>query len=155
MNYPVLAGAPVKATVPLKTSQKNLSESQQLLAAITALTKAIQGTNLVNINSTQTPPTAPKAQQISLAYRSRTISAGSNFTEYFTGNFFLLYSNSNANQSTTMFVAFNDDAQMAFPKYLKAKTSYTKIKFFNNDTNPATIVYFIGNGDFDFQYSTN
>lgn len=138
--------------IPVKsTTDKNLNNSEELLAAIVALTKAIQGTNLRSPDNTATPATAPKAQQITFQYRSRTIAANSNFTDYVTGNFFFMFSNSNANQLTAFQVSLNNDSLQACPAKFKFKSSYTRLNFFNSDSAAANIVYFVGSGDIDYE----
>jgi len=141
------------AQVPAKLNAPDdkLTDSQMLLAAITSLTKAVQGMNLQSVENTAAPATAPKTQQVTLQYRSRTIKAGANFTEYVVGNFFFMFSNGNANQTTNFYASFNNEAFMNCPAKFKFKTNYTRINFFNNDAADAAIVYFVGSGDIDYE----
>ena len=142
-----IATPPVKSNAP----DDKLTENQQLLAAIVSLTKAVQGSNLQSPDATQTPATAPKAQQASLQYRSRTITAGTSFRESVTGNFFFMFSNGNANQLTKFRIALNNDSPMSFPAKFKLKAPYSSITFINDDAADAAIVYFVGNGDIDYE----
>ena len=130
---------------------KTLDANQQLLAAIQALTAALKGTTVSNPNfDTSTPASALQAQQATFQYKTRTIAGGGVFTDYVVGNFFYLVSNTNANASTKFLVSFNNQSTNACPVGLEFDTNYTQINFYNSDTNPATIVYFTGNGKVNY-----
>jgi hypothetical protein len=137
---------------PTKSPQgKTLSPQEQLLAAINNLAAALKGTTVFDPNTnTADPAPAQQAQQATFQYKTRTLAAGAVFSDYVVGNFFYLVSNTNANAATKLMVSFNDQATNVCPPGLEFDTNFTQINFNNSDVNPATIVYFVGNGRVNF-----
>lgn len=134
---------------------KPLNEQEQLLAAIAALTAALKGTTVFDPNqNTRTPAPAQQAQQATFQYKTLTVAGGGVFTDFVVGNFFYLVTNTNSNSATAFQVSFNQQASNACPPGLEFDTNFTQINFKNNDSNPATIVYFVGNGKVNYHASS-
>lgn len=137
----------------LSAQGRPLDQQQQLLAAIDSLIAALKGSTTIDRTDTSSPAAALEAQQATFQYKTRTINGGASFTDFVVGNFFYLVSNTNANAATKFLVSFNNQSSNACPVGLEFDTNYTQINFVNNDVNPATIVYFTGNGKVNYHSS--